>query len=748
MASFLKRKKKNKIYPSYEDEAPALLPPLAKPSTSATEGRRKNQVAPKNKIYPSYEDEAPVLLPALAKPTPSAAAVRAAEARPLVLPGLVKPQTSKQDPSQQRPSKKKSLEDSGPALPELSDENFEYLWMGKKILGGRTVREALEMMDEREILDTILQHLQPPPQNALYRYYGLKLRDSRSAETVHQYLHLLLTLPLEEEADREGISEAIGVASSTHISQALMAVRDFGRAAIARKTETSENTSKTNASITVILCCGQMAFGARQDDLPFFIDVITEELLFQFQNSRKNEALKKSFMKAATLTTKALVQSNVGYVTFPHKDELTFCIIEVIKEEPMASLTILHQAMEAIIRMTALRPCMDPLLRSQLLQKTIRKVFQLPSLQVTKVKAGSSVPATQSQDCFQETIYIWLNMLTSLLSEAPSLETLQEILVHTNGWIDATKISERQRAVKTTNVLMKYVSEHLDFDVSQDFSLLGQLVALLSLHLTDNVKEIGLQSAEALYNLHYIMIAKMGKELEKRRNKNKKGNMVRWVREDFLSPGPSLFHYNIAKVAKLPMVVKEIYNHLHQIPDTRTKEVTLSAIVSLATKRLQPVLDSLLDCSMERDESAAVIWKALVTNPYSSDKLLRPLLKRLQDEDPKAEVTSRRRSTSQMPMAATNALCNILSFPEAAGILKSKFHHLLFAFSTHICFVHEARRRGSRATSLIPDPLTTLFTSSTEQYKRIARLARQYMCCPNNKKRAIGMAFYLELSKP
>ncbi|XP_077787068.1 uncharacterized protein LOC144328293 [Podarcis muralis] len=100
-------------------------------------------------------------------------------------------------------------------------------------------------------------------------------------------------------------------------------------------------------------------------------------------------------MEAATLTTKALVQSNVGYVTFPHKEELTFCIIEVIKEEPLASLTIVHQAMETIILMTALRPRMDPLLRSQPLQKTIRKVFQLPSLQVTKVKAGSSVPATE-----------------------------------------------------------------------------------------------------------------------------------------------------------------------------------------------------------------------------------------------------------------------------------------------------------------------------------------------------------------
>ncbi|CAI5787899.1 Hypothetical predicted protein [Podarcis lilfordi] len=44
---------------------------------------------------------------------------------------------------------------------QLSDENFGELLTGKKMLGGRTFRETLEMMDEREILDTILQHPHP-----------------------------------------------------------------------------------------------------------------------------------------------------------------------------------------------------------------------------------------------------------------------------------------------------------------------------------------------------------------------------------------------------------------------------------------------------------------------------------------------------------------------------------------------------------------------------------------------------------
>ncbi|CAI5787909.1 Hypothetical predicted protein [Podarcis lilfordi] len=136
------------------------------------------------------------------------------------------------------------------------------------------------------------------------------------------------------------------------------------------------------------------------------------------------------------------------------------------------------------------------------------------------------------------------------------------------------------------------------------------------------------------------------------RHKNRKGNVVKWFREDFFIPGPAIFYTDISKVAKafgehlapsqinevvlkaidnltvedrvvsqasgkllssfleecgmdmedLPIVVKEIYNHLHRISDTRTKDETLTAVVNLAAKRLNPVVDSLLDCSLECDE--------------------------------------------------------------------------------------------------------------------------------------------------
>ncbi|KAK9392560.1 maestro heat-like repeat family member 5 [Crotalus adamanteus] len=101
-------------------------------------------------------------------------------------------------------------------------------------------------------------------------------------------------------------------------------------------------------------------------------------------------------------------------------------------------------------------------------------------------------------------------MLTSLLSEAPNLDSLQEILMHTNIWIESPKIHERERAIKSTWYLLKFVSEQTDFDTTADFYLLGQLVALLGLHIGNSVKEIGQTSAEAAYHLHCIILNKMG----------------------------------------------------------------------------------------------------------------------------------------------------------------------------------------------------------------------------------------------
>ncbi|XP_067321685.1 maestro heat-like repeat family member 5 [Anolis sagrei] len=854
------------------------------------------------------------LLPLLVKPSPSPAVADAKKktpAQPVVFPELVqRPTNHKATPGTSRPDDKhvnhspvdvnlpklyskeklrkvptppgkKKPEPALPLYPELTDDQFKYLWDPRKLQRGRSLKECLELMDEREVLDTILAHInqslrrgsssesrqlrrksdlaaaqkttvQPRPKTTpqekipLYRYFGVKLRDSRHKDVVSEYLHTLMGFAFYDEVDREGVSEAIGVIAFCHLSEILCVLRDYGHLMPQRKSvqqipEELRNISEGYIRTALILCYGQAAMGAKPEDMLALVELMVSEILFQYRGTFKDEMLKKTFMRSVIMISKALLHIRKNDVHFPRKTELVICIIEVIEEEPLGSfaITILHQALVTVTCMTSLKPPVDSEVRSDLVSKSIKKVFSLPALKMTKLKAGSPTHPIQSQDFYQQTVSACHNMLTGLLSEAPNLESLQDILIHTNNWMDSQKSYERERAVRSTSHLLKFVSEHLDFDTSPEFSLLGHLVALLALHIADSVKEIGQVAAEAMYHLHYIIMSKMAKEIEKR-HKNRKGNVVKWLREDFFISGPTVFYNNIAKVAQafgehltssqitdlvlkaidnlmhedkaisqaagvllssfleecgmdmedLPMIVKEIYNHLPRINDPLTKEETLKAVCSLASKRLNGVVDILLECSVECDENVAEIWKALVSDPYANIKLIRPLLKRLQDEDPLSEVTFRRHSKSLMPIAATNALCLILSLPEASDALQNKFPHLLLALTTQIYFVLGSGRRGSKTLgqptalsttiqalknliacagyireysilgmqgcwSMLADSDTffegvfhlarTLFAFTKVHIKITFKQANGYLRRTDPKERIVGMAFFTEL---
>ncbi|XP_053154617.1 uncharacterized protein LOC128345941 [Hemicordylus capensis] len=216
-----------------------LLPLLVKPPMpTSAEVKKKHQ---------------PVVLPELVQVQPSKSrpgAHKTDERSPHGVPGesskehivLPKLPAAKSKRSTSPIPKKKLSEGKAPELPELSDENFRYLWDSKKLQKGKTVRELVETMDEREVLDTILAHLQQslqwtpatdsekaarrltaadiyaashktaapqkgpqaPGQNkaSLYKYYGVKLRDSSRKDLVYRHLHILLRLT-GQEGDRE-----------------------------------------------------------------------------------------------------------------------------------------------------------------------------------------------------------------------------------------------------------------------------------------------------------------------------------------------------------------------------------------------------------------------------------------------------------------------------------------------------------------------------------------------------------------
>ncbi|KAM6474096.1 maestro heat-like repeat-containing protein family member 7 [Liasis olivaceus] len=396
----------------------------------------------------------------------------------------------------------------------------------------------------------------------------------------------------------------------------------------------------------------------------------------------------------ASQRTSQLLPLAIGVAAFCHLSEILTALRDFLSERYIRTTLLLCYGQAAIgarpedmlllvEHIVSEIPPLDPNVRSELVNKSIQKVFSLPALKMTKVKAN---------DFYQQTIIACNSMLTSLLSEAPSLESLQD-----NIWIDSPTNYERERAIKSTRHLLKFVSEHFD-----------QLVALLALHSADSVREIGQASAEATYHLHHIIMNKMAKEMEKKR-KNKKGKVVQWMRVDYFNSGPTTFYNNIPKVAEafgehlsssqitelvlkaiglltheekkisqdaalvlssfleecgmdLPTIIKEVHRRLPRITDPATKEETLRSVCHLGSKRLSRMVDILLECSVECDS----------------------LLKRLQDEMAISEDNTRRNSKSLMPIAATNAVCFILSLPEASDALQNKFPSMLIGLATQI----------------------------------------------------------------
>nr|XP_028603336.1 uncharacterized protein LOC114605856 isoform X2 [Podarcis muralis] len=194
------------------------------------------------------------------------------------------------------------------------------------------------------------------------------------------------------------------------------------------------------------------------------------------------------------------------------------------------------------------------------------------------------------------------------------------------------------------------------------------------------------------------------------------------------------------------MIVKEVYHHLHRISDSSTKEETLSAVVSLATKCLSPVVDSLLECSAECNERAAAMWKALAADPYSSSKLMKPILQRLQDKDPNYMRCSMSQTPnsgpySHHPQKSTRTLPDNMCHPNtkkrAIGMFQDLVHIIHRRVQEHcqtgtgIYASSQLEEKSHRDGILLGGPCSHHPQKST-------RTLPDNMCHPNTKKRAIG----------
>ncbi|KAK9392561.1 maestro heat-like repeat family member 5 [Crotalus adamanteus] len=418
-----------------------LLPLLVKSSAAPTQARKRVQLPAL--VLPDLGQRTTL------RTTPGTAQAddQQGEKEPVALPRVPERESSQRSSLSQGRRPSKALL---PLYPELSDQCFQTFWESKEPLNGRSVTEMLEQMDEKEILDTILEHLRP----SLHISAGPQLprRKTDGLPSLHQK-SALRESPSHLLPQEKGISEAIGVVAFCHLPEILVALRQVGHFVRAKKPALQEapfqdphSCFERQIRTAVILCYGHAALGAQPEDLMPLAEHIVSEILFQYWTRNKDEALTKAFLTSVIRITKALVQTKSQDVHLPHKSELALNInelsvcmrkhrgtpslpaimaavkegsrkgeedtvqpddvgkaregrTEVIENEPMnpLSVRILHQAIIAITSMTRLKPTLNTEVMSKLVNTSIQKVFSLPAMTMTKVNAGSPNQSTYTQ---------------------------------------------------------------------------------------------------------------------------------------------------------------------------------------------------------------------------------------------------------------------------------------------------------------------------------------------------------------
>uniref|UniRef100_A0A2I3RPF1 Maestro heat like repeat family member 5/pseudo n=1 Tax=Pan troglodytes TaxID=9598 RepID=A0A2I3RPF1_PANTR len=395
------------------------------------------------------------------------------------------------------------------------------------------------------------QQEQSPEKAFLFTYYGLILQAEKNGATVRRHLQALLETSHQWPKQREGMALTLGLAATRHLDDVWAVLDQFGRSRPIRwslhssSPKNSEDLHWKWASSTILLAYGQVAAKARAHILPW-VDNIVSRMVFYFHYSSWDKTLKQSFLTATLMLMGAVSRSEGTHsYEFYQTSELLQCLTVLMEKEPQDTLCTRsrQQAMHIASSLCKLRPPIDLERKSQLLSTCFRSVFALPLLDalekhtclfleppniqvwpVARERAGWTHQgwgpravlhcSEHLQSLYSRTMEALDFMLQSLIMQNPTADELHFLLSHLYIWLAPEKAHERQRAVHSCMILLKFLNHNGYLDM-KDFKRIGQLVGILGMLCQDPdraTQRCSLEGASHLYQL--LMRHKAGEALQ------------------------------------------------------------------------------------------------------------------------------------------------------------------------------------------------------------------------------------------
>ncbi|XP_066114722.1 maestro heat-like repeat-containing protein family member 1 [Saccopteryx bilineata] len=361
----------------------------------------------------------------------------------------------------------------------------------------------------------------------LYKVFGFSLRASSHEILVRTMVSYLLRTSNEELQQREGIAVALSILSTKHLEIVLKELEECG----ARLTDSDSfilKLSEEHQQREWVLLCYTIYLSYSKIILKsngtifMHLNAILALVMQHYHNCvvKKDEYVKLDYLNALTILTDTLSsQQHVAFqLEFPHKLSILACMVELIREEPLTSISspIRQKAMTIISNFRMLRPLLGIEEREEILQTCLESVLCLPATEVLQKEASSPEEAQASVEglmhreraevLLDETLQSLLSLMEALVFETPTwMENCLELL---DRWLNSQRIHEQEQAMSCAARILDFTAKMDNFKMEIEFTRPENLVMLVAKHCQDPVASICFQSSKAVYQLYCVLLRK------------------------------------------------------------------------------------------------------------------------------------------------------------------------------------------------------------------------------------------------
>ncbi|XP_052229832.1 maestro heat-like repeat-containing protein family member 1 isoform X3 [Dreissena polymorpha] len=624
----------------------------------------------------------------------------------------------------------------------------------------KMLSKSLDVVDHEEWIaelgETFAQHIPmytrlPEEKNFLYKCIGIVMRKSTKKDFVNRMLDQVFnTVRHTDQIEREGCAVCLGFCATSHLDAVLTKLESVTKADLSQKKSGVFSFMKSEKSegdvermkATLMLCYGFVALYSPPTLIISRMEATILRSIQPYFANVKDSTVKQNLIRAVDQIGQALHPDHLGQkYNFSNRGEFISHLQAYMQAESTQHIT-------SDTRLLALNACttlikLDPILSEadlfDLIKTATDFVFPLPldgGAAGSKKGKGEGMDPDEVEVLMEATVEALDDLLTQILSKDITMATFDSILKHLIPWYLSVHDHERQRAVRMTHVLLKYLLENIETK-AQKFENLHILLARLvprcsdpcievrqlsmdciqaSLHLAQRCSGIGSDHKDPMVealptlrarlekgdpNVLYSVVNDLSKVISKKLPSEQLKAFIELIQEGLLDPqshsssGACVVLNGLMKnrgtelLKEVDAILSSIHEKLFQIQFPQTKTGALRAVRTLAQHHLFQVLKSLLGYSLPFDENVVEIWKILSSDPQLVAVMLDHMLElygkslpyeEKQPDDKKEPV----RRATQTPLAITCALVEILQVEETEEQVKKSYHRLFAALLVRI----------------------------------------------------------------